>query len=433
MHLFQPQRPPLVFDVLGSSRFRGHRRTAQNVADAGNLVDNLFDLLTLNVELLEHSDELFQRHEPDCFFQGLSLLHCCHVFSGDQDVVVCRQDFVQTFQRRVIETTNLQCLDNLVNPHSNAVEFLRLLFVHRVQGHRYQRTDLREQYQRARHREETGELQRVFHFLHEASRIAGGEEANHPRLFIPDFEDMPEVNAFGVKHLFSIVVAVSSPFGGCFATDVQGDTVADFFTEVLDQFLPRHEVFTCNPWNVLPLFRIAVQESIPGHTLPADSLVFDLFQGLGVNLALLRLNLSFASLVFLTFGRVVRLRLLNNRGVVFEPSHTFARDECLQHGLSHQIIEGRVVAKFVVDQEFETAACNIRSHFAKRIVILEASLDNGPRHVVVKCGCKGLSVAVEDVEGGFLRLPTFIELHNTSAVLAVVLDPLARSIQFLQP
>ena len=158
LQLLQPQCPPLVFDVLGSGGFRSHARPAKNVADASDLIDDLFDLLALDVELLEDGDELFQRHEPDCLFQGLALLHRRNVFGRNQDVVVRRQDLVEALKRGIVETTNFECLDDLVNADCDAIEFLRLFLVHRIEWDRDQRADLREQRQRLRHGEKPGEF-----------------------------------------------------------------------------------------------------------------------------------------------------------------------------------------------------------------------------------------------------------------------------------
>ena len=415
LRTLQPQRTPLVFELLRPKRFARHTRPAHNVCDASDFVDGLLDRVAVDVELLENDYQLLQRHQPDRFFQGLALLQRGDVLGGKQDVVAGLENLIHSRDSRVVEASDFQRFRDRLNSQGDSIEFSRLLLVKRVERDRQQRRDSPGQEKRLRAGEEPGKLKRVIRYLQRLIGIPRRDEQNLPVGFVPDLKHLPEFDSvFRVHHRRGVAVFFAFP------DRLEFDFPGEVFPEGLDELLQRHQVLTSHPRNICPFLGVAVVEAVPGNALPTDVLPGDDFEFFNV--------LS-------GFGRGSRLAGfggLEGR-VILEPSHATAGDKGFLHCGFQQPIKRRVIPHVSVGEELQQTLAHRGRSFPERIGVVEASLDHRPGDCVVQRRRERLGVAEEDVKGALFPAFGFVKLDSGPGVFPPAFFPLPRGFELLQP
>ena len=117
----------------------------------------------------------------------------------------------------------------------------------------------------------------------------------------------------------------------------------------------------------------------------------------------------------------------------FEAGEPAVGDQGVENVRLHEIVEGVIVARFVVDQELEQSSADIGDGFADGVFVFEAPLDDGNGSGVVDGRGSGLDVGVEDGEGGFSDLFAFVEIDAVLALAAVGLLAAKGIVDFLHP
>ena len=232
------------------------------------------------IELLQHTDQLLNREEPDSIVELQPLRSdLSSIGQGEQRVVVLLHQVTQLLDRGVVEATNTHCAGDLGDSDSNVVQLFSLLAIGFVESLRCQPAHLPVELQWARDREKGLEFARIIH-LFPGLLLRRGDEEDFPLDLVPDLPDSGSVIDFITFGVGRAKDCVEGSCGSCFIFCIGagwGYLLQLCFgnIEIEFQILIRHIVAKGHPWHLLPSLPKSVKEVVPGNRLEAARLGLD--------------------------------------------------------------------------------------------------------------------------------------------------------------
>ena len=121
LHSLEAQCPPLVLDILCGGGFGSNGGPAEDVRDSRDLVDDLFDRLTLVQELLKYREVLLNRNEKHGLVDAALLPKRGHVINRNERVIVRREHPLDFLNSGVVAPANFHRLGEGLDAGSDSV------------------------------------------------------------------------------------------------------------------------------------------------------------------------------------------------------------------------------------------------------------------------------------------------------------------------
>src|SRR5258708_6344106 len=422
----QPQRRELRLDLLRRRRLRWARRTADDVGDPGDLVDDLFRLVARLVELHQHGGDLLNRQPVDDLIEAALVGREGHPILDRHEhvlLVVIEDRRERGLLRAGIDAHYLERALKLVDAAGQRVELDRLILVLDVIGHRNALIRRRRGEQRVGRGEELRQTERIILFV---------EDEPLRRRREPDGALLDAVPYFPNLGLFQdIRDGIALVLVGALRGEVELDLIGLAAAEALAQLVAGEERAIAQPCHFGPGAGRRLAIVLPEHVLNAGALVYDFAEGIVLAGDRPLGDITFLGCAAASSLRVAWLRALTLRSssrvsfrinlllgelvavgrLLDHPHHPPAGDQPIDHPRAHRLIEAPARDRHLERRLHYSAA----DPAVPRVRILELTLDIGLWLPSVKRRQQRLHVAPQDVE--LVLVP-----RGLTAIVAVALD-----------